>query len=136
MLKNELFLFVGVFCYYATFLRLRRECHMQNLLEQTQIAPILINIGCNLICLVLDQLKLLTYLGGGRMSLGCFQKLPKKRWGSHVLRVLSHIEFCALAPDFFIFNFRLPHATGPIANFTMMTKTNVLGCVHKLGTTS
>jgi hypothetical protein len=44
--------------------------------------------------------------GGGRMSLGCFQKMQKrvgdacpqgalknhqKRWGTHVLRVLSNI---------------------------------------------
>jgi hypothetical protein len=59
--------------------------------------------------------------------------LKKERWGSHVLRVLSKIskqtsggshvlrvlskiefgvskiEFCALAPDFFIINFRLAY---------------------------
>jgi hypothetical protein len=30
--------------------------------------------------------------GGGRMSLGCSQKSPKKkRWGTHVSRVLSKI---------------------------------------------
>jgi hypothetical protein len=29
--------------------------------------------------------------GGGRMSLGCFQKSQKKRWGTHVLRVLLKI---------------------------------------------
>jgi hypothetical protein len=32
----------------------------------------------------------------------------EKRWGTHVLRVLSKNEFCALAPDFLIINFRLP----------------------------
>jgi hypothetical protein len=42
------------------------------------------------------------------MSLGCFQKL-QKMWGSHVLRVLSNIAFCALAPDLFVINFRLPN---------------------------
>jgi hypothetical protein len=29
--------------------------------------------------------------------------------GSHVLRVHSNIEICALAPDLFIINFRLPY---------------------------
>jgi hypothetical protein len=70
------------------------------------------------------QFKVLTYFGGGRMSLGCSHKLQKsggrmflgcsqqvnKRLGTHVLRVLSNIEFCALAPDFFIIHFRLPYS--------------------------
>jgi hypothetical protein len=60
------------------------------------------------------------------MSSGCSHKFTKKRWGSHVvrvlakiakngwgshvLRVLSNIECCALAPYLFIINFRLPYA--------------------------
>jgi hypothetical protein len=48
------------------------------------------------------------------MSLGCSHKL-QKRWGSYVRRVLSKIELCALAPDWFVINFRLPY---------------VYGCVH------
>jgi hypothetical protein len=32
--KQRLFVVCWCFCYYATFLRLRRECHIQNLLNQ------------------------------------------------------------------------------------------------------
>jgi hypothetical protein len=41
------------------------------------------------------------------MSLRFSQQL-QNMWGSLVLRVFSKNEFCALAPDFFINNFRLP----------------------------
>jgi hypothetical protein len=74
--------FVGFFCYYATFLRLLRECHIQNLLEQKpQIAPILINIGSNLTGF--RSVRSVDLLGWGSHVL--------KRWGTHVLRVLSKI---------------------------------------------
>jgi hypothetical protein len=81
------------FCYYASFVRLRRECHIQNLFEQKlQIATILINIGHNLTCF-------------GPVQSFDVLMLKKERLGSHVLRVLSNIEFCARAPGFFIINF-------------------------------
>jgi hypothetical protein len=96
-----------VFCYYATFLRLRRECHIQNLLEQIAICT---NPYQHRMLFDLFQTSSkcwLTWVGVACMSLGCFQKL-QRRWGLHVLRVLSKIELCVLAPDFFIINFRLP----------------------------
>jgi hypothetical protein len=95
--------------------------------NKSQIAPILIKRGCNLTCfgpvqsfnvLILIKRKVgvaclqgafktMPNNGGGHMSSGCFQH--REGWGSHVLRVLSNIEFCALAPDLFIIHFRLPY---------------------------
>jgi hypothetical protein len=79
--------------------------YSESLRKKAQIARILIKFGCKLTCFRPVQSF---DLGGGRMSLGCSKKL-QKRWGTHVLRVLSKIEFCAQAPDFFIINFRLPY---------------------------
>jgi hypothetical protein len=93
---------------------LGRECHIQNLLEtKTQIAPILINIGHNLTCFGPVQSFDVQILKKERWESHVFQgafKQIKKGWGSHVLRVLSKIEFCVPSPRvLFIINFRLPH---------------------------
>jgi hypothetical protein len=72
--RKVVLLFVGVICYYATFRRLSEFPR-----KKAQIAPILINIGCNLTC-----------FGPVRSFDVLIQQ--KDRWGSHVLRVLSNIS--------------------------------------------
>jgi hypothetical protein len=87
---------VFILCHYATFLRLRRECHIQNLLEQTsRSGPNLINIGWNLT--FFGQVQSVDLLGWGSMSLGCSQQLLKKV-GVHVLRVISKITHTSGGP--------------------------------------
>jgi hypothetical protein len=111
------------FCYSATFLRLRRECHIHNLLEKKkQTAAILIKIGYNLTCF--GPIQSFDLLGWGSHVPRVLSNITKKRWGSHVLRVLSKIEFCALAPDFFIIVFRLPHTQ--LLMFSMCLKNSFL----------
>jgi hypothetical protein len=53
-----------LFYYYATFLRLRRECHIQNLLETSCNMDQFLSTS-DAILRVSDQFKVLTYLGGG-----------------------------------------------------------------------
>jgi hypothetical protein len=57
-------LFVSVFCYYATFPRLRRECRIQSLLEQCRNLHQFLSTS-DAIWLVSDQFNVLTYLGMG-----------------------------------------------------------------------
>jgi hypothetical protein len=76
--------------YYATFLRLRRECHIQNLPEKT---PNLEQF----------QFKVVNYLGGwGYMSLGCSQKLLKSVASLTASTVVLLILICASSIEFFM----------------------------------
>jgi hypothetical protein len=80
--------------------------------KKSQIPLILIKIGCNLTCFGPVQsfdVLILNKDRWGSHVLRVLSKIHKKRWGTHVLRVLSKIELCALAPDFFLINFRLPY---------------------------
>jgi hypothetical protein len=45
----------------------------------------------------------------GSHVLRMLSKIAKKRWGSHIPRVLPKMKCCALAPDLFTINFRLPY---------------------------
>jgi hypothetical protein len=69
------------FYYYSTFLRLRRECHIQNLLEQNRNLDQFLSKS-NAIWHVSDQFKVLTYLGGGPCPQGALKNYSNK-WGSN-----------------------------------------------------
>jgi hypothetical protein len=88
--------FVVVFCYYATFLRLWRECHIQNILKtKTQIASILINIGCNLTCFGPVQSFDVLILTKRKVGVACPEgalKTCKTHGGRMSLGALKHVK--------------------------------------------
>jgi hypothetical protein len=79
----------NIFCYYATFLRLRWECHIQNLFEHTRKLDQFLSTP-DAIFTCFGPVQSFKLLGWGSMSLGRSHKLFKKV-GVHVRRVLSTI---------------------------------------------
>jgi hypothetical protein len=74
------------FYYCATFLRLRRECHIRNLLETRRNLEQFLSTS-DAIWLDSDQFKVFTYLGGGPLLtvLGVFStgQTIRKTWSTY-----------------------------------------------------
>jgi hypothetical protein len=56
-----------------------------------------------IIIIMIQLLALMQKTNWGRMYLGCSQNITKKRWGSHVLRVLSKITPKTVGDACFLF---------------------------------